>query len=143
MQRTKQVAWLIPQLWSGGHGISSVPLEPRLMGRMIGRGLTVPAVVLAGSAVVVGAGALDERRGSGGVDGGSEDGGEDGGEAEEDGGELHDFWLGLKLGNGNVSCRCDGEDGFLKMGRGERAIYRLLRWAISMPTPTEVETLFA
>ncbi|KFY23054.1 hypothetical protein V491_02649 [Pseudogymnoascus sp. VKM F-3775] len=51
---------------------------------------TVPAEILARSAIVVGAGALDEGRGGGGVDGGGEDGGEDGGQAEEDSGELHD-----------------------------------------------------
>lgn len=56
--------------------------------------LTIPAVILTRSAVIIGASTLDEGRGSGGVDGGGEDGGEDGGEAEEDGGELHGcFWV--------------------------------------------------
>ncbi|OAF56301.1 hypothetical protein VC83_06794 [Pseudogymnoascus destructans] len=52
-------------------------------------GAHTPAVVLASSAVVVGAGALDEGRSGGGVDRGGKDGGEDSGGAEEDGGELH------------------------------------------------------
>lgn len=66
-------------------------------------GLTVPAVVLAGSAVIVGAGALDEGRGGGGIDGGGEDGGEDGGEGEENGGELHDCFWGFEVWGSSVS----------------------------------------
>jgi hypothetical protein len=72
-----------------------------ISGDGLGKGRqTVPAVVLARSAVVVGAGTLGEGRGDGGASWGrdgngvGEDGGEEGGEAEDDGGELHGCWFG-------------------------------------------------